>query len=164
MLGCLVLNHLRALRLASRLLILSAILLAASLQFVSRHGVYDTAVLIYPSTIVAASALLDRRWFIPLTCFAMLAFAPQYGLDLSGAVTFRTGFFCVGEPSRRGLAWPPTCRRRVGEATPGAGGGSAKAWLDHKAQATASAARRGAGQLSVQPVVVGLLPDTLHAR
>ena len=45
---------------------------------------------------------------------------------------------------------PPTCRRGVGKATPGAGGGCAKASLDYKAQSTPSRPHRG--RRSVHPV------------
>jgi hypothetical protein len=46
---------------------------------------------------------------------------------------------------------PPTCRRGVGEATLGAGGGSRKACLDHKAPSATAASRamRACGQSSI---------------
>ena len=56
--ACLALNRRGAVRVASRLLVLSAVALAASLQLTSEYGVHDVSVLIYPGAILVAGALL----------------------------------------------------------------------------------------------------------
>jgi two-component system, cell cycle sensor histidine kinase and response regulator CckA len=87
-LGCLVLNHHGAFRLASRLLVLSAVGLTAGLSLAGQHGAHDVSVLIYPVIIVAAGALFDRRWLIALTSMVMILLAMQYLLEFTGVVSY----------------------------------------------------------------------------
>jgi two-component system cell cycle sensor histidine kinase/response regulator CckA len=85
-LGCLLLNHRGAVRLASHLLALSVVGLAATLQLVGRQGVHDVSVLIYPGAMLVAGALFDRRWFVPFALLVMSTFAILYGLELTGVI------------------------------------------------------------------------------
>jgi two-component system, cell cycle sensor histidine kinase and response regulator CckA len=87
--GCMVLNQKGAFRLASRLLVLSAVGFTAGLALVGQHGSHDVSVLIYPVVIVAAGALFDRRWLIALTGVVMTLLAIQYVLEISGAVRYQ---------------------------------------------------------------------------
>ena len=86
--ACLVLNRQGKVKLASRLLSLSAVALSAVLQWVGGEGVHDVAVLIYPCVLIVAGALFDRRWFIFFTLLAMAALALQYAIELAGLVTY----------------------------------------------------------------------------
>jgi len=85
---CLLLNRWERVHLASRLLVLSAVALSATLQWVGGEGVHDVAVLIYPCTIIAAGALLDRRWFVLFTLLTMSMLACQYAIELAGWVSY----------------------------------------------------------------------------
>ena len=84
--ACLALNRRGAVRVASRLLVLSAVALAATLQLASKYGVHDVSVLIYPGAILVAGALFDRRWYVLFTVLVMSTLAFQYALELSGIV------------------------------------------------------------------------------
>jgi len=83
----LLLNLRGAPRSAARVLGVSSIAFAASLQFVSPHGVHDVVTMVYPAVIVLAGALLDNRWFLGTTLLAMATLALQYSLEVGGWVT-----------------------------------------------------------------------------
>jgi two-component system cell cycle sensor histidine kinase/response regulator CckA len=85
---CLLLNRWGAVRSASRLMALSVVGLAATLQLVSRQGVHDVSVLIYPAAILVGGALFQRRWYVLYTLLVMAMLALQYALELSGVVRY----------------------------------------------------------------------------
>ncbi len=80
----LVLNRRSSPRTAARLLGVSSLAFAASLQFVSPHGVHDVVTMVYPAVIVLAGALLDTRGFVGMTLLAMGTLAVQYALEVGG--------------------------------------------------------------------------------
>jgi PAS domain S-box-containing protein len=86
-LSCLVLNRKGAPRLASRILTLSSVALAATLTSISSLGVHSVAILIYPAAIVISGALLHRSWFAAVSLTCMAALALQYVLEWSGVRT-----------------------------------------------------------------------------
>jgi two-component system, cell cycle sensor histidine kinase and response regulator CckA len=83
-LTALLLNRRGATRAASRMMPVSGVALAATLQISGGRGVHDVATLIFPGAIVVGAVLLDRRWFVATTAAAMVAVALQYVLELSG--------------------------------------------------------------------------------
>lgn len=87
-LGCLWVNYHGRPRVAARLIGVSSIALAATLQAAGRTGVLGVAVLIYPAVIVVSAALLERLWFAAMTLLAMVAIASQYLLELSGVFRY----------------------------------------------------------------------------
>ena len=86
-LSCLVLNRKGAPRLASRILPLSSVALAAALTFTCPLGVLGVPTLIYPAAIVVSGALLDTIWFVAVVVLCMAVVALQYVLEWSGART-----------------------------------------------------------------------------